>query len=159
MKEDEVNQHTAAPMPQRFWGRVDRSGDCWEWRGNFMWQGYGVFWIDGQNRMAHRVSWSLAFCPIPRGQMVLHHCDNTSCVNPAHLFLGTQADNMTDKVTKGRQASGERAGTARLTRETVAAIRRAADAGETGKALARRFGVGNSQACRIIRGESWKGVA
>ena len=90
-------------IQERFWSKVDRSGECWLWTAAKV-QGYGSF--DG--RRAHRVAWELAYGPIPKGvgyhgTCVLHRCDTPACVNPAHLRLGTQADNMADRDAKGRQ--------------------------------------------------------
>ena len=91
------------PIEQRFWPRVDKSGECWVWTGAIS-HGYGVVGTGGHSGVVrvHRLSWELAIGPIPKGLHVLHRCDNPPCVNPAHLFLGTQADNMRDMREKGR---------------------------------------------------------
>lgn len=91
----------------RFWEKVERQGpdECWPWTGATR-SGYGALWIDGVLQRAHRVSWVLNVGPIPKGQHVLHRCDNPPCVNPTHLFLGSHADNMADKAAKGRVRSG-----------------------------------------------------
>lgn len=81
----------------RFWAKVDRSGDCWLWMGKRIVK-YGYF----NHRRAHRVAWELTHGDIPKGLYVLHSCDNPPCVNPAHLRLGTQFDNMADMHDRGR---------------------------------------------------------
>jgi hypothetical protein len=95
------------PLSARFWAKVDKRGpdDCWEWTGAAIAKGYGKISRGprgGGQLAAHRVSWILAKSEIPDGQMVLHRCDNRLCVNPSHLFLGTNTDNMRDMVSKGR---------------------------------------------------------
>jgi len=75
---------------------------CWEWLGAKDYGGYGQVRIWGKQMKAHRASWEFFFGPIPNGLSVLHKCDNPSCVNPYHLFLGDQCDNITDCVIKGR---------------------------------------------------------
>lgn len=106
---------------------------------------------------AHRHTYATLIQPIPAGLDVCHHCDNPPCVRPSHLFTGTDADNSADKVRKGRRndARGERNGSAKMTAAKVLEMRRLAREGMTQWAIARRFGVGQSQVSRIIQRNLW----
>jgi len=92
---------------ERFWEKVEKRGpdDCWEWQATKYRNGYGNIWVpaEGRKLLAHRYSYALANGPIPDGFVVCHTCDNRSCVNPGHLWMGTQGDNLRDMVAKGRQ--------------------------------------------------------
>ena len=90
--------------PERFRAAVIERGpdDCWEWTGSRHPQGYGMFSVNGRNIYAHRFSAMLHFGMFDRRSRVMHSCDNPGCVNPAHLSLGTQRDNMLDCSAKGR---------------------------------------------------------
>ena len=96
------------PIEERFWEKVEKrhKNECWLWRDKPHGFGYGRFGIwnghKGQMVLAHRMSYELARGTIKAGQFVLHRCDNPQCVNPHHLYLGTQADNMRDMYSKGR---------------------------------------------------------
>lgn len=148
----------------RFWSKVDRSGGpdaCWPWTGDKGGWGYGRIMIDRHRHLAHRLSWEIANGPIPSALDCLHTCDNPICVNPAHLFLGTDADNVADKMAKGRHNGpyGESVGTAKLTAEQVAEIRRRyLPRKVTHEHLATEFGVTKSCIGRIVQGKGWRHV-
>ena len=91
-------------LATRFWEKVKKSDDCWVWTAAIDKCGYGYIGLGPGKGMgkAHRVSWQLHKGGIPEGLCVLHKCDNPSCVNPEHLFLGTQKDNAVDRELKGR---------------------------------------------------------
>lgn len=163
---------------ERLWSRVDRNGPvhpvlstrCWVWTGSLFSssnRGYGQIKDKKRNRQAHRVAWEATHGPIPAGLLVCHHCDNRACCNPAHLFLGTAADNSADMCRKGRGAGaanfGPRAGSlngrAKLTKSDVQMIRARSAGGEGSGVLARAFGVSRTNINRIRSGRGWQGAA
>lgn len=86
---------------ERFWSKVDKSGECWLWTGGKS-GGYGYFKVNGSTLRANRLAYEIEHGEIPEGMLVCHSCDTPACVNPAHLWLGTDKDNQADKVAKGR---------------------------------------------------------
>lgn len=146
----------------RFWMRVDRSGGpdaCWLWTGFLGENGYGVFGFNGKAYKAHRVSYFIEHGRIDNDRLVLHRCDVRSCVNPAHLFLGTPKDNSQDAVRKGRNTRlyGEGNGKAKLTRAEVLAIRRICKRGGVyQKTVAKQFGISEAIVSYIVNGGRWQ---
>jgi len=143
-------------IQERFWSKVDKSGDCWLWtagRKNSNPQiAYGCFRVDGKTLYAHRLAWELTHGPIPPGLVACHKCDNPACVNPSHLFLGTQANNIRDCATKNRTTQGSRNRHAKLTCDQVGAIR--ADS-RTQRQIAASYDVDTSLICKIKRRKIW----
>lgn len=129
--------------------RVTESG-CWIWMGGLDKDGYGIMTT---NVFAHRASYAQYVGEIPRGLCVCHRCDVRCCVNPNHLFLGTNRDNTADRVSKGRGALGSRNGLAKLTDQVVAHIR---GSSEPARTLAQRYGVTHRTILLARRGETWR---
>jgi hypothetical protein len=147
---------------ERFWSKVDRAGDCWLWTGSKDGRGYGHFQpVNGRGMGAHRWSYARAYGPIPQSLYVCHHCDNPSCVNPAHLFLGTASDNQQDSIRKGRAylipplaLSGEENPCVKLQEAQVLEILRRHS--EPLTELAKEFGVTKHAVWRIRHRKTWK---
>lgn len=133
----------------RYQAMVDRRGpdECWPWRGKPHSDGYGRVRWAGRPTYAHRVSFEIANGPIPDGLRVLHHCDNPPCVNPTHLFLGTDADNQRDKWNKGRAHL-----TAKLTATDLARVAHLRAIGWRTDAIAVRYGVSRRTVQRVLAG-------
>lgn len=151
----------------RFWNKVDTSrrhgpkGDCWGWKGIKGKRGYGEISISKTGRVyAHRVSYEIHIGPIPERLFVCHTCDNPSCTNPKHQFLGTNGDNMADKVRKNRQRRGESSPGSKLTESQVTEIKKLWIGGEhTQREIGRMYGIGQQHVSHIVRGRLWKHVS
>jgi hypothetical protein len=180
-----VYPRTPSSAVDRFWSKVDQSGGpdaCWIWTGWRSSKGYGRSRSVGRWLFAHRVSWELANGPIPSGLLVCHHCDNPPCVNPAHLFVGTNSDNMRDCISKGRNgacthpervARGSRHSSvthpelvqrgsshcrAKLTEADIPVIRSRVKRGESRRAVSKDYGVSAVVIGEIVKGKLWKHV-
>ena len=148
---------------RRFWEKVKRSDllECWEWVGGRSAFGHGRFKASGRLLSPHRVAWVLSTGEqIPPGMAVCHRCDVPSCLNPAHLFLGTKGENNADMATKGRSARGAANGRAKLTEELVRDLRAEYAAGETSyRKMAVKYGLDKKTIERVVRRTTWRDVA
>lgn len=175
----------------RFWAKVDKFGPiptsrpelgpCWDWKSGLGADGYGKFQITGRRGelpkqkhvRAHRLSYELTHGPIDDGLSALHVCDRPLCVNPSHLFLGTQSDNRADCTAKGRNASGPRHGSktkpesrprgethykSRMTEADVLSARNLRLEGHSMVKIARRLGRSYHAVTSAIYRKSWKHV-
>lgn len=143
---------------QRHSAYTDKRGGpaaCWPWVGGKNGGGYGIFGLNRRSVLAHRAAWAFVNSAMPHPKVkVLHDCDNPACQNPAHLFLGTQADNVADMIAKGRKrvASGERTGNAKLTVVQVDAIR---GDGRSQSIIAADYGLHQTTVSRIKLRQTW----
>jgi len=132
---------------------------CWDYGGRLDVDGYGVIAVKRQNRRAHRTCYELFVGKIPKGKLVCHHCDNRRCINPVHLFVGTEQQNSDDMVSKKRHCHGEIAPRAILTEEQVRDIlARSEKEGVCFAEEGRRFGVHWSTIRLVVTGRNWKHV-
>jgi hypothetical protein len=152
---------TKLPVLDRLTRRifVDEN-NCWNFTGYRNPYGYGNIRIDGKTKLAHRAMWEEVFGEIPAGMYACHKCDNPACINPDHLFLGTNLDNVRDMKNKGRErhvcACGEKCVTSKLTLEDVEKIRSLGENGLSQRKIAVLFGVDRSTVGDIQKYKSWK---
>ena len=146
---------TTSPDEHRFWSKVKCGPDneCWPWQSSILKSGYGSFGFDGKIQRAHRVAWQLATrTTIPSGLCVCHHCDNRRCVNPRHLFLGTQAMNVEDARAKGRVLGRP----STLSKSEITEIRqRYAAGGIFQYQLAREYQIDQAMISRIVNRKAY----
>lgn len=145
----------------RFWTKVDirAKNECWVWTANKLKFGYGRFWLNGKTVMAHRFSYTISHGDVAEGMNVCHRCDNPSCVNPNHLFLGTHHDNTHDMITKDRDTIiGSKNNNATLTETDIPVIRQRLANGEMQTEIAKDYGVKKTAISAIKTGRSWKHI-
>jgi len=156
-----VNTRPRTTAESRFWKHVVMLPDapgCWLWVGATASHGYGN--IETENRremvLSHRLSYEMHKGPIPDGLLVRHRCDTRCCVNPEHLEVGTQKDNLRDMVERGRASKGPERGTRwKLTAADVIAIREAGRTGVKHRDIARQFNMSQAQVSKIIARDAW----
>jgi len=155
------NQQTESLLV-RFMRRVhitDIEGSCWLWSGKPESNGYGRFHAgQGEQWRAHKLSYMLFKGEVPRGNVIRHSCSTPMCVNPDHLSIGTQAQNVQDMVLHGTIARGERCGGSKLTKQLVREIRERHAAGESGNSIAKTVPVSASAVMRVVKRKSWQHI-
>jgi len=156
----------AQTLRDRFYAKVvlpETNEGCWVWTGWKTVKGYGKISREGKGKgpsvYAHRLAYELHTGEIPVGNVVCHSCDNPSCVNPAHLFVGTQVDNLRDMASKGRSLRGERQPNAKLTESNVIEIFAMRRDGAKLSVIGDRFGVGKSHVHGVLTRKTWKHLA
>lgn len=161
---DEKRNMIDAKTEARFWAKVKRGdpNECWEWTASGVRFGHGTFRVGKRKVLSHRFAYELAYGAIPDGMCVCHSCDNPKCVNPAHLWIGTKADNNIDMAKKGRaklagvRQRGERNGFSKLTQIDVLEIRRRhSEENVTLAELGREFGIAETTVCGIVKRRNW----
>lgn len=140
---------------------VKSENGCWEWNGAKRWNGYGKFSHYKKTILAHRFSYEFYFGPIEEGFFVLHKCDNRGCVNPEHLFIGTQKDNMIDMVSKDRHAkvkikcSCELNPKSKLKINDIDEIIAKYKNGLSSRKIASEYNVSKTMILNIVNGKNW----
>lgn len=150
------------PIDERVWSRVNIPHEgfgCWEWGGRKNACGYGTVSFLKKSTLVHRWVYASIHGEIPEGKCICHSCDNPACVNPSHLWEGTQQENIQDAVGKGRMRGSDKKGQghsqAKLTDEDVLAIRRRTSSGEQQGVVAKDYGVSTATVCNIHHRKSW----
>ncbi len=152
---------TLFPSDHPQWSRVeyDTNGGCWLWSGPFSPDGYGQFAVgDGKTIRAHRAFWSKENGDIPDGMVICHKCDTPRCVNPQHLRIGTQADNIRECVTKGRKQT-PRGKHNRLSKVNVKMVLAIRDDPRPQTVIAKEYGLCQATVSEIKRRLIWKWLA
>lgn len=155
-----AHKRTPEKLAADFWGRIEKTqGGCWNWTGHKRRRGYGCFYANGKGWSATRYMWEVVD---GRGTVssklhLCHRCDNPSCVNPEHLFVGTPQDNVDDAILKNRRryARGEHSGGSKLTEAAARAILAEALAGIPYKQIGLRYGIGHQHVSQIKNRRRW----
>lgn len=149
----------------KFWNRFEKTENgCWEWKKTFNGKGYGKIKVERKDRSdkvyAHRFSYMIHKGEIPKNKIVCHSCDNRSCVNPNHLWLGTYKDNMQDASNKNRIRKGEESPKAKLSKEDVIHIKKMLKRFDMKqKEIAKKFNVSRGAIKEINIGNNWKHIS
>jgi hypothetical protein len=142
--------------------RVRDKDSCWEWQAETDKDGYGQFYLDGGCQQSHRVMWRISTSDSPGDDLVLHHCDNPTCVNPNHLYLGDKRDNMKDAIQRGQweptSGAGEDNNRAKLNESDVAEIKTRLEMGHSHKSIAEDYPTSASNISSIATGDTWEWV-
>lgn len=146
-------------LQQKIDGKYRVTPGCWIWIGAKKKDGYGYVQHEGREFLAHRAAYFLRYGDLNPDLCICHRCDNRLCVNPDHLWQGTALENDADKVAKGRQARGERMGSAKLNEQKVLEIRAAFTGGRDGEntvSLGRKYGMHPSTIWAVVNRVNWK---
>ena len=137
---------------------IKNKNDCWIWQGFIKNDGYGTIKHESNQWLAHRLSYTIFKGEIPEDMCVCHKCDTPSCINPDHLFLGTNADNSNDMRNKDRQAKGNSIGVSKLTEDNVIEIKKRIQNNEDCASIGRAFNVHRNSILSIKHNKTWKHI-
>ena len=163
-RKTQLPKRVGRSIPRRLINGINSAPEvgCWEWRRANNGYGYGTLTVNRKTKLVHRLAYEYSKGPIPTGMHVCHTCDNPSCINPDHLFLGTRNDNMKDCFLKGRSNihpisfPGETNPRSKLTQHQVKHIRLLLAQQMTQDTIAKKFGISQAQVSNIKRGIKWK---
>jgi hypothetical protein len=169
LRSNKTGRFIKQSVKERFWSKVDKRGtdECWPWLAGKEGWGYGMFWFEGHTIHASRIAWLLTNGTIPENTFVCHSCDFSGCVNPNHLFLGTQKDNMTDRENIGMRHAhlppinrGEKHPRAKLNNALVEMAREAYKSGEYGAVgkLAKKYDVNYFTLWNAASNKTWNHI-
>jgi len=139
------------PVKDRLWEKVQKGPGCWEWTGALDTYGYGLLAVKRKPKLVHRLVWEMTHGD-PGDLHVLHTCDNRKCCNPDHLFLGTNADNVKDRMTRGRQPRGETHHMAKYSDADLKEMKQLRQSGLSLRAVGARFGASSGYVCDVLKG-------
>ena len=138
--------HALRKTKDRFMKKVNESNGCWKWNAQIFPTGYGAFHLNGKSILAHRASYLIFNGEIPNGIFVCHKCDNKSCVNPHHLFLGSAKENAIDRSLKGRHGQNTV-----ISNSQIEEIKNLYTQGYSQRCLAKKFKVHQRSIWRYLR--------
>lgn len=167
MDKHDIPRRGTGPIEERFelYHEGGSEDECWEWKMVTDQWGHGGIYDENmdKHRYAHRVAYEMEYGEIPDGKQINHGCRNPKCVNPNHLYAGTQQENVDDEIEAGvwqeSRPSGEQVGTSKLSESEVRELkRRYQETDATQSELAEDYGIGQTQVSRIVRGQWWADV-
>lgn len=147
-------------LKDRFYSKfkINEDNGCWEWMATKFPNGYGCFKLNRKSVGAHRVSYEIHNGKINKNMVICHHCDNPSCVNPEHLFVGTQKENLLDRKLKGRSVEGNKNGRCKLSDKDILAIKRLLAEKIDQRDIAKSYGVAQTTISAINLNKSWSHI-
>lgn len=139
-----------------FFSHIEKTDSCWIWKGTISVYGYGQIQVGKKHVHAHRYSWIFHKGVIPEKMFVCHSCDNTKCVNPNHLFIGTAKDNSKDMVYKKRHCFGEKNGNHKYSESTIRLIVDMYNTGLSIRSVSKKMGIPFSTIQQVLSKKEWK---